>query len=401
MKVLMANKYFYLKGGAENSFFETANLLKKKGHQVSFFSMKGERNLPSEYEEYFIPEVRYESGAFSNRIAAAGRMLYSFSARRNIEKLMRKEKPDIAHLNNIYHQISPSILHSLKKFKVPVVMTLRDYKVVCASYSMVAGGKICEACKDGKYYQTFLKACVKDSRLKSLLNTLEMYLHHHVLNLYGLVDVFISPSAFLKQKVVEMGFRGRVVHLPNFTTLDDYEPVYEYEPSVIYFGRISKEKGIATLIEGVRGTPVQLKIVGEGPLKETLSRSLKPEDNVKFLGYKTGDDLRNEIKKSMCVMLPSEWYENNPRTVLEAFAFGKPAIGSRVGGIPELVRDNETGLTYEMGNAADLKEKLLYFIRHPEEVRRMGVNARKMVENELNREVHYKKLMEVYKSVMS
>jgi len=401
MKILMANKYFYLKGGAECVFLDSAKLLSNKGHKTLFFSMHHLKNLYSAYEKYFVLNVDYEKSGIKNKIDSSIKLLYSLEAKRKAEELIKEEKPDIAHLQNIYHQISPSIIHALKKFHIPIVMTLHDYKMACASYQMLANGRICEACKDRKYYNCFLKKCVKDSKTKSLLNTIEMYLHHKIFHIYDLVDVFISPSMFLKNKVEEMGFKGKIIYLPNFVNLEDYRPQYDWqENSIVYFGRLSKEKGLFTLIEAMKGLNTKLKIIGEGPIKEGLElrvRSLELK-NIEFLGYKAGDELKDEIRKSMFVILPSEWYENNPRSIIEGFALGKPAIGARIGGIPELVKDNETGLTFEPWNADDLKRRILQLIENPSEISRMGKNARKMVNEELNPDIHYEKLMEIYEN---
>lgn len=403
MKILLANKYFFHKGGAEISFFETAKLLENKGYKVIFFSMRHSQNYSSEYEKYFVSNVDYDKKGFRYEMAISLKLLYSFEAKRKIEELIEREKPDMAHLNNIYHQISPSILHSLRKFRIPMIMTLRDYKMVCASYSMLNNGSVCDVCKDGRYYNCFFRGCVKNSRAKSLLNTIEMYLHHKILHLYDLVDFFISPSRFLKSKLEEMGFKGEIVYLPNFVNIEDYQPQYEYEEnSIVYFGRLSKEKGLFTLIEAVKGLDVKLKIIGEGPIRESLEHRAKSKEikNIEFLGYKSGEELKNEIRKSMFVVLPSEWYENNPRSIIEGFALGKPAAGSRIGGIPELVKDKETGFTFEPGNAKDLSEKIKELLVNKSLLKKMGENARRFVEVELNQEVHYKKLIEIYNAAM-
>lgn len=400
MKILLANKYFYLKGGAECVFLDSARLLSNKGHKILFFSMHHPKNIYSVYEKYFVSNVDYEKGGIKNKIDSSIKLLYSFEARRKAEELIKKEKPDIAHLHNIYHQISPSILHALKKFNIPVVVTLHDYKMVCASYHMLSNGRICEACRSGKYYNCFFKKCVKDSKIKSFLNTIEMYLHHKIFHIYDLVDVFISPSMFLKNKLEEMGFKGTIVYLPNFVNLEEYKPQYAGEEnSIIYFGRLSKEKGLFTLLEAMKGLNIKLKIIGEGPSKEDLKRRAfgAGSSNIEFLGYMAGEDLKDEIRKSMFVILPSEWYENNPRTIIEGFALGKPAISARIGGIPELVKDDETGLTFEPWNTDDLKRKISHLLENPSEILRMGKIARKIVCEEFNPERHYEKLMDIYK----
>lgn len=403
MRILLANKYFFPKGGAETVFLDWAEMLRRHGHKTVEFSMFHKRNLPSEYEKYFITNVDYERKDLAHQMAIAIKLLYSFEAKIKIGQIISDTKPDLAHLNNIYHQISPSILHSIKKHGLPVVMSLHDCKLVCASYLMLSKGRICEACKGGRYYQCFLKKCVKDSRMKSLLSTMEMYLHHKILHIYDLVDVFISPSKFLKDKLEEMGFKGKIVHLPNFVNVDQFVPSYHsVDKTISYVGRLSREKGLFTLLKAVKGLDLTLKIIGDGPLKEQLLAVTQEEGikNVAFLGYKSGDDLKEEIRNSMFTVLPSECYENNPRAVIESFALGKPVVGSRIGGIPELVRDNETGLTFMPFDSLDLRDKLIKLASSSDEITRMGQNARRMVEVELNAEVHYERLMAIYNSIL-
>lgn len=401
MKILLANKYFYLKGGAENSFFETARLLQERGHKISFFSMRGPHNYPSSYEKYFVSNVDYEREGLINKLNVSLKLLYSFEARKKIESLLLEENPDIAHLNLIYHQISPSVIHSLKKFKVPIIMSLRDYKLICGSYKMMRGNSACEACKNKKYFQCFLNKCVKGSMGKSLLNTMEMYLHHSFMKIYDEISVFISPSRFLKRKMEEMGFKGDIVYLPNFVDLDNFLPSYGCEEkSIIYFGRLSSEKGLFTLLEAVKLIPqIRLKIVGDGPLRTDLEALIEKErlKHVKCYGYLTGENLKREIHASSAVVLPSEWYENNPRSIIEGFALGKPAIGARIGGIPELVIDHRTGFTFEPGNARDLRDKILTLTKDPRMSMEFGRNAREFAKENLNAEIHYQKLMQVYK----
>src|SRR3990172_12873930 len=186
MNILHINKFHYLKGGAERVYFETTHLLESYGHRSIFFSMYNPENFPCETSNYFMPYVDLvTTNGMKSQIKTAGRILYSFDARKRLSKLLNKYQVDVAHLHNIYHQISPSILYELKKRKIPVVMTLHDYKMVCASYSMIVNGKPCEACIGGKYFNALINRCVKNSRSKSALATLEMYLHHKVLDIYS------------------------------------------------------------------------------------------------------------------------------------------------------------------------------------------------------------------------
>ena len=404
MKILSVNKFLYLKGGAEASLLLKARLLEEKGHKVNFFSMVHPDNIETPDTQYFVSRVDYENpGTFAEKAKAAARILYSIEARKNLARLIEDERPDIVHLHNIQHQISPSILHTLKKFNLPSVMTLHDYKVVCPVYTLFNKGELCEKCKGQKYFRCLFNKCSKNSFSKSFLMTLEMYIHHKILHIYDLVDVFISPSQFLKDKIVEMGFHRDIYLLPNFINIDEPLPSDTHDSkTIVYFGRISQEKGLFTLISAMKGLRVQCKIIGTGPLTARLNSRIADEKigNVILSGHKSGKELQNEINKSLCVVLPSEWYENNPRSVLETFALGKPVIGSRIGGIPELIADNRNGLTFEPGNPEDLREKILYMIKNPDKVRDMGKNARAFVEKNHAPEQYYQNLMELYKKAI-
>ncbi len=405
MKVLFVNKYFYPRGGSEVSMFETARLLESRGHEAIFFSMRDPANLPSPHEEYFVSPVRYD-GSVREKISASCKLLYSFEARRNMDRLLDREQPDVIHLNNIYHQISPSVIDAAKKRGIPTVMTLHDYKMVCASYGLLSGGATCEACRGGRFYRCFLRGCVKGSRGKSLLNTLEMYLHHRLLRIYDGVDVFISPySRFFEDKLCEMGFPHPIVHLQNLIPLERVEPRYGWkERSILYFGRLSPEKGVRTAMAAVRGIPgVTLKIVGDGPQRGELEEFAIREGigNVRFLGYQRGEELREAITRSMFVLIPSEWYEPFAFTVIEAFALGKPVVGARIGGIPERVIHGETGLLFEPGNTSDLREKLEYLLANPSLIPEMGMRAKSFVDREYDTERYFRNLMAIYRNVVA
>ena len=402
MKILLINKFLYPKGGDAISTIETGKLLQNKGHIVFFWGMKSPNNPPFLFDEYFVEEINYE-GNLSLRIKLASvfNLMYSLEAKHKIAQLIKIVKPDVVHLNNFAHQISPSILDVFCKFRIPMVMTMRDYKLVCPSYSMLADGKPCERCKNGRYYFCFLKKCTKNSFLKSFVNTVEMYLHHKILHVYDKIDTFIAPSKFMLNKVREMGFKKKIVYLPNFVDIEEFKPQYEWEEeSIVYMGRLSYEKGVVTLIDAVKGIPIKLKIIGDGPLRETLISKAEGEniDNVEFLGYKTSNELKKLVKKSMFTVLPSECYENSPRVVLESFALGKPVIGARIGGIPELVMDEETGLTFEAGDRKDLKEKIMFLINSPNRIIEMGKNARKFAVEKFNSDRYYSKLMQIYQA---
>ncbi len=407
MKIFVINKFLYNRGGDAIVALNTGKLLKARGHEVFYWGMKDVRNADFPHEDLFLDEVDLNKGHGAGRqLQIAANMLYSLEAKKKIKRLIdRVGQPDIVHLHNFAHQISPSILDVFNKYKIPSVMTMHDYKMVCAAYTLIADGKICERCSGGKYFNCFQSACVKASKAKSLLNSIEMFLHHKILRIYDRISIFISPSVFLKNKINEMGFKRPVEVLPNFVDPAEYQPIFGETPKTIfYLGRISQEKGISTLINAVAGLPhIQLKIIGDGPLRAELESYIKEKNlkNIKFLGHLSGNHLTHEINVCRFIVLPSQWYENNPRSVIEAFALGKPVVGSQIGGIPELVREGETGFNFEPGNANDLAQKISSLISNPAQCLAMGQKARRLVETELNPDKHYQGLMSIYNKALS
>lgn len=414
LNVLHMNKFHYLRGGSERVYFGTADILRRYGHRAIYFSMSHTHNLPCDTSDYFMPDVDLNTHNRNpvTQLKIALRVLYSSESKRRLAQLLDRYPIDIAHLHNIHHQISPSVIHELRRRNIPIVMTLHDYKMVCSSYSLFANERPCEACSGKKYFKAVSRHCTKDSYAKTFLAAVEMYLHHKLLDIYDAVDAFISPSLFLKNKLGEMGFRKRIIHLPNFVVrFEEGEEGIDgdrEEISLVYFGRLSQEKGLLTLLKAVKllqdneAVTVKVTIIGEGPLKGTLKKNIEGEKirNIQFPGYMKDEALYREIKRSKIAILPSEWYENNPISVLEAFALGKPVIGSNIGGIPELIKNNITGLIFEPGDARDLAEKIQYAADNPEKIVAMGENARSFVEQEMNAEKYYQGLMRIYRSVM-
>lgn len=404
MNILLINKYFYPKGGSEISLFNTAKILEEEGHHVSFFSMLHPLNIDTPYSKYFVSNVDFERpGSFKENVKTSMRIVYSLESRKKLEELLKQERPDIVHLHNIHHQISPSILYSLKKFKLPVVMTLHDYKMVCPTYRMVLRGRVCERCRNRRFFHCTVHRCHKNSVSKSILNTLEMYLHSCIFRSYTLVDVFISPSQFLKNRFWAMGFPGKIIHLPNFVFPDEFDPSLTWgDKTILYFGRLSREKGIYTLLQAMEGLPIRCKIFGDGPEKDNVQKIIKDKTltNTFLYGFMEQEQLKKEVQNCMFVVLPSEWYENLPFSVIESFALGKPVVGANIGGIPELIRNEKTGMLFEPGNVDDLKKNILYLLDNSEKISKMGRTARTYIEQDLNPKNHYRELIKIYNEVL-
>lgn len=401
MKILLINKFLYPKGGDAVSTIITGKLLTSKGNVVAYWGMKHSQNPRYPLEEYFVDNVEYNKNlSLKEQFKLVCKILYSIEAKKKIEEVIKKEKPDIVHLNNYAHQISPSIIHVFKKYKIPAVMTIRDFKLVCPAYSMLLNHKPCERCCGGKYYECLLNKCMKESYFKSFISTIEMYLHHKILHVYNYINCFIATSRFVKLKMLDMGFKGNLTVLPNFSNFDNRNPEYNWkENTCIYYGRLSEEKGLITLIDAIKDIKgIGLKIIGNGPLKERLLQKIQAENinNVFIYPHQSEESLEEEIKKSMFTIIPSEWYEPFGRTIIEAASLGKTTVGSRIGGIPEIIIDGKTGVLFEPGNVKELKEKILYLIHNPHKIIEYGKNAKIFVEDEFGPEKHYTNLMDIY-----
>ncbi len=402
MKILLINKFFFSFGGSETAFFQSAQLLQERGHQVIFFSMDHPRNRAARESPHFVPRIDFERmGGWREKSRAVMRILFGHGVRVNLDELLRAEKPDIAHLHNIYHHLSPAIISTLKRHKVPVVMTLHDYKVVCPNYRMFVRGRTCERCRGSRYFWCLLRKCVKNDPLKSLICSLEGLLHGKT---YARVDRFVAPSRFLIAKIEEMGFAGRCSYIPNFFAPTRAQAaVTPAKPLVLFFGRLVEEKGVSLLIEAMAGVPARCLIIGDGPGKEAL-RALaaqRPTARVRFLGHQPYGVLQKAVLRSSLVVVPSLWYENNPFSIIESFSLGVPVVAARIGGIPELVIDRETGMLFTAGRSDELREKITLLLGDPGLGRTLAANARRHLERNFNAAGHYEKLLALYRELIA
>lgn len=351
MKVLLVNKFHYRKGGSETYYFTLAQALKSKGHEVVFFAMKDpEHNLPCEQEKYFVSNASVQ-GSLSSKLNMVLHLTYSKEAYRNMKALLADEKPDLVILNLVHKQITLSIIDAIREYdsKLPIFWTMHDLIAVCPSYSMRDGqGNICEKCLQGSFKPCVENRCIKGSLSMSLLSWHEAnYIRRR--KWYDQVDLFICPSQFYQKKLTDGRFTtSPIITLRNPLPLDTRFSLSESnEGYILYFGRLSPEKGVHNLIEAAKRCGCRLVIVGTGPQEEELKAQAEGFAGIEFKGYQSGDALWSYVKKSCCVVLPSVWYENGPYSAMEAMASGKPLIVSRIGGLPELVEDGVNGYTYD------------------------------------------------------
>ncbi len=406
MRVVQANKYHFVKGGAERYYLDVSQRLTERGHEVIPFAMRHPRNLQTPHERYFVGEVDYHGrlGPWQ-KLQAGARSIYSRETVRHVDCLVRELRPQVAHMHNIYHQISPSLITALHRRGVPMVHTLHDYKVVCPGYLMMTPEGICECCKGGRYWNVVRHRCLLNSTAASVVGFLEATVHEW-LKTYHKVSLFLCPSRFLLEKVAEFGLpREKLVHFPYFLPMDQYRPETKPSDYYIYLGRLSREKGIATLLEAVhlhRGSRMRCRILGEGPLEATLKRRAAEWGltNVEFSGYLQGEALQDAIRGAAFTVVPSEWYENLPFAVLESFALGTPVVGANIGGIPEMVLHGETGLVFESGNAQDLSTALAEMEADPKRMVAMGEAARALDEERYGPDPHMERLEDLYGRVL-
>jgi glycosyltransferase involved in cell wall biosynthesis len=403
MKIVQANKFFFLKGGAERYFLDLCELQMRAGHDVIPFAMSHADNRESPFTSYFPSEIDYNSKEGSS-LAKALRTIYSREAQVRLERLIDHEKPDIVHVHNIYHQLTPSILRGARSRGVPVIQTLHDYKVICPSYLMIAYGKPCERCKGGRFYMAGVTRCHRESFAASAVVAIEAYVHR-ALKSHNTVQKFLCPSGFLLNKFAEFGIaRDRLERVPYFLPVE----LYRADPTpghyYVYLGRLSREKGLATLLEAAeRASGIPLRIVGDGPLRDNVLNTIKEKrmDWVTYDGFRSGDELHDTIRGAAFTVVPSEWYENYPFSILESFALGKPVVGAAIGGIPELAVSGKTGYLYEPGNAEELADCIRTAYDDRPGLKIMGEEARAFVESELDPERHVSTLAEIYERAIS
>ena len=396
MKVLLVNKFLYPKGGSETYVFKLGELLTKHGNEVEYFGLENPKNIVGNSKGEYVSDMDFSRGILKN-LTAPFRIIYSREAYKKITHVLCDFKPDVVHLNNIQFHLTPSIILAVHKYRkktgrnVKIVYTAHDYQLICPSHGLFDNDiKVCERCLSGNFTHCLRTKCVKNSYLKSFLGMLDAYCWKYS-KAYSYIDAIICPSNFLKNKLdaVER-FSDKTVAIHNFM-----EPakntLCEKGNYVLEFGRLSREKGTMTLLEVAKRMPeVQFVFVGYGPAENEISKVM----NAKYVGFKTGDELRGLISKALCTVYPSEWYENCPFSVIESQVFGTPVIASRMGGIPELIDEGETGLLFQAGDPDDLEIKLRYLLENENTLKSFTENSKAITFE--TPDSYYEKILKIY-----
>lgn len=379
MKILLVNKFHYMKGGSERYYFTLADLLRSRGHQVVFFAMQDEKNIPCAQEKYFVSNASI-GGGLRSKLNMVLHIAYSKEAYKKMKALLVAERPDLVVLNLVHKQITCSVIDAIKDFdeNIPVFWTMHDLIAVCPSYTMLDGkNKICEKCLDGNFNHCVENTCIKGSKLMSILSAYEAKTIKKK-GWYNKVDLFICPSEFYQRKLQDAHFtKSRIVCIRNPLAAETkYESNAGDKGYILYFGRLTREKGIKTLMESMEGMEIPLYILGTGPMEEELKKHAEEKqlNNVSFKGFQEGEALINYVKNARCVVLPSEWYENGPYSAMEAMSLGKPLIVSSYGGLPELVEEGKNG--YVFRSVEELRDSIEKIISlSPQEYENMCKNS--------------------------
>ena len=402
-QLLSINNYYYRRGGSEVVFFEHNRLFENAGWEVVPFSLHNALNEPSPWSAHFVNETD-GSGRQSSveKLTRAVSTIYSFETVRRIRGLLALIRPQIAHAHNIYHHLSPSVLVELHRRDVPVVLTLHDLKLVCPAYKMHTQGRICERCRGGALRNVIRYRCIKDSTAMSALVWLESTFHKALDTYMRNVARFVVPSRFLLDKFADWGVdTSRFAHIPNSIDVDALEASEEPGDAFVYLGRLVPEKGVATLVKAAAKARVRLRIIGTGP-DEAALRQLAQNlgGDVEFTGYLSGSMLRAAISSARAVVIPSECYENAPISVMEASALRRPIIGADIGGIPELIRQEETGFVFPSGSVEALVEVLEHVQRlPPEDLRGLGAAGREWMRAEFSPSAYRDRMLALYDGI--
>jgi len=405
MRILYCNKYNYPFSGTEVYLFELMELMRAQGHEVALFSMADPRGKPTPYDQHFVAPIDFKAKAgWWRKARQAGHAIYSHDARRRIRAMIEDFRPDVAHVRNIYHHLSPSILWELRAQNVPVVYHLNDFKLLCPSYNLVSQGEACEACKGGEFWHALRPGCYPGMAARMTL-TGEAYVHRWLGTYRKCVDLFLAPSQFVRDKFVEHGWNAdKFEVLPHFQQIHPLREPQGVERRLLYFGRLSAEKGVDDLLRSMQQVPqMRLIVAGEGPQRgelQELAAALQLS-NVEFVGQVGRAERDSLIAKSCFTVLPSHAYETLGKTILESYAEGRAVVASDLGSRRELVHQGETGLLYRTGDVNQLAQAIQTLGSIPELAEEMGRAGWEKVRQCHTPEGHYQRLLSLYEGLVA
>lgn len=403
MKVLIVNKFLYPNGGSETYIFKIGKQLAEKGHEVQYFGMEHEGRIVGNRMESYTSSMDFHTGKIG-KLLYPFKIIYSLEARRKLRPVLEDFAPDVVHLNNFNFQLTPSILYEIERYErksgkqIRIIYTAHDYQLVCPNHLLLRPLEYepCERCLQNGFQECIRGRCIHGSRIKSILGYMEGTLYKK-LHTYRKLDAVICPSRFLRDRLAQYeDLRDKLLVMHNFVDKEDMQE--EGDPQketsggyILYFGRFCQEKGVGTLLQVCRSLPqIPFVFAGSGPMEEEVN-AVK---NVENRGFVSGEALYRLIAEAAFCVVPSEWYENCPFSVMESQIYGTPVLASAIGGIPELIKDGETGELFTPGNEDELREKTEKLWKDRERLGRYTENCRSVQFD--TTEEYCEKLMEVY-----
>lgn len=403
MKVLIVNKFLYPNGGSETYIFKIGKQLAEKGHEVQYFGMEHEGRIVGNRVESYTSSMDFHTGKIG-KLLYPFKIIYSLEARRKLRPVLEDFAPDVVHLNNFNFQLTPSILYEIERYEkktgkqIRIIYTAHDYQLVCPNHLLLRPleYELCERCLQNGFQECIRSRCIHGSRIKSILGYMEGTLYKK-LHTYRKLDAVICPSRFLRDRLAQYeDLRDKLLVMHNFVDKEDMQE--EGDPQketsggyILYFGRFCQEKGVGTLLQVCRSLPqIPFVFAGSGPMEEEVN-AVK---NVENRGFVSGEALYRLIAEAAFCVVPSEWYENCPFSVMESQIYGTPVLASAIGGIPELIKDGETGELFTPGNEDELREKTEKLWKDRERLGRYTENCRSVQFD--TTEEYCEKLMEVY-----
>jgi glycosyltransferase involved in cell wall biosynthesis len=405
MKVLFCNKYSFPFSGTEVYLFELMDRLRQQGHEVALFAMEDVRGSSDCSRLYKAPNVDFKrpDQGWAERVRLAAAAIYSRSARASLARAIEDFRPDVAHVRNIYHHLSPAILWELKARNVPVLYHVNDFKLLCPNYNLVAGGQPCERCAGGRFWQAVWKRCYPGGRAQVAVLATEAYVHRWLRTYESCVDQILAPSHFVRAKLMKNGWpAGRIRVLPHFQNVSGEGTAPAPDAPILFFGRLSEEKGVFDLLRAMLPLPaIRLQIAGEGPLRARLEAFVHQHGmaNVSFTGHQRGPELEQQIAASRFTVFPSHAYETLGKSILESYAQGRAVLASDLGSRREFVVHGKTGLLYAPGQVAQLTAAIALLHEHPELAIAMGKAARRYVVENHSPEAHVRELTDLYREL--